>query len=155
MKTDAEIAAWMDRLAIGELAVRFCDAASRGDWDVFESLWMPDAVWEETAPLEGRAEGARAIRTRTASLTDGVDFFLQICHGVVIDELGPGRARARTSIHGIARAGAQSCINYAIYADELVKADGVWRYAHRLLQNIYVDTRPLPGAPAVSRAELR
>jgi hypothetical protein len=154
METKSKIAAWTDRLAIEELAIRYCDAVTRGDWDAFEAAWLPDAIWEETAPLEGRIVGRQAIRARIAPSLDHVDFYVQMCHGVTIDTLGDDRARARTPIHGIARAHGQSCVNYAIYYDALVKSDGVWRYAHRRLQNIYVDTSPLPGKTAIARLAL-
>jgi hypothetical protein len=151
MEWASEIAAWMDRLAIQELAIRYCDAVTRGDWDAFEAVWMPDAIWEETVPMEARIVGRRAIRAHVDPSVDHVDFFVQICHGVTIDELGRDRAQARTTIHGVARAHGQSCVNHAIYYDTLVKSDGVWRYAHRRLQNIYVDTSPLPGTTATAR----
>jgi hypothetical protein len=149
-----EVAVWMDRLAIQELAVRFCDATTRGDWAAFEACWAVDAVWQETAPLEAKIVGRDAIMERIPPSLDGVEFFVQMCHGVTIEELTADRARARTTIQGVARSRGHSCVNYGIYYDDLVKSDGVWRYARRLLQNLYVDTSPLAGSPAIARAAI-
>jgi ketosteroid isomerase-like protein len=156
MSTESEIATWMDKLAIQELAVRCCDAVSRGDWDAYEAMWTPDGVWEETAPVEAReAGGAKAIRARVAASLEQVEFFAQMCHGVTIAELTRASARARTAIHGIARTEGASYVNYGIYYDELVKTDGLWRYRRRRLENIYVDWTTLPGMVPIPRAGLR
>jgi len=154
MDSQEEIAIWADKLAIQELGVRYCDATTRGDWDAFEAAWADDAVWEESAPLEATIVGRREIRDRIAPSLDGVEFFVQICHGVTIDEIAGDRARARATVQGMARSRGHSCVNYGIYYDELVKCDGLWRYARRRLQNIYVDTSPLAGAAAIARGAI-
>ena len=54
------LAAWVDKLAIQELILTYSDAATRGDWATFATLWAPDAVWEVGEPIGSRVEGAEA-----------------------------------------------------------------------------------------------
>jgi hypothetical protein len=146
---------WADRLAIQELGVRYCNAVTRGDWAMFAATWAPDAIWEESPPLEGRAVGREAILARSAALSDSVDFFVQICHGVVVETIEGDTARAAATVQGVARgSGGQACVNFGMYYDRLIKTGGVWRYAYRRLQNIYVDWSPLAGETAIARADL-
>jgi hypothetical protein len=50
-----DAAAWFDKLAIQEVIDGYCDALNRDDWDAYEALFTPDAVWEESAVgLQGR-----------------------------------------------------------------------------------------------------
>jgi hypothetical protein len=155
MSKDAEIATWMDKLAIQELAIRTCDAVTRGDWDAFEAVWAPDGVWEESPPMENRTIGGRQIREQVASAMSGVEFFSQMCHGVTFAELTGNTARTRTAIHGVCRAQGVSFVTIGIYYEELVKTDGAWRYKFRRLENIYTDFSPLGGQVNIPRSELR
>jgi hypothetical protein len=143
-----------DRLAIRELAERYCDATTRGDWAALESVWMPDGVWEEHAPFNGRQVGIKEIITQTRAMLDATDVFIQVCYGVVIHEITADSARAHAMVQGIARGGFGSNINFVIFKDRLVRSNGVWRYAERDLHNIYVDTQPLDGTRMMSRADL-
>jgi hypothetical protein len=143
-----------DRLAIRELAERYCDATTRGDWAALESVWMPDGVWEEHAPFNGRQVGIKEIISSTRAMLDATDVFIQVCYGVVIHEIAGDRAKAHAMVQGIARGSFGSNINYVLFKDRLVKSNGAWRYAERDLHNIYVDTQALDGIRMMSRADL-
>ena len=152
---DGENEAWLDRLAIQDVIVRYSDAATRGSWDEFEALWMPEAVWEVGPPIDTRIVGVRAIRDDVTASLGAVDFFVQMTHGSVVTLLGDGRASATTTIHALARRrGHHEVTNYGVYYDELVKAHGTWKFARRRLQPVYTDTSPLPGVAPITRAEL-
>jgi hypothetical protein len=150
-----DLAAWRDRLAVQDLVVRCSDAVTRGAWDQFESVWTADAVWEESEPVVRRLEGARTIREQIAASLDAVDLFVQTTHGSVVTLHGVGRATATTTIIGVARVGDHSFVNVGIYFDDVVRGDDGWRFAHRRLQNLYADTRPLAGRTVTARAEIR
>jgi ketosteroid isomerase-like protein len=151
----SELERWAaDVVAIQQLVLAHCDAVTRGDWDRFESLYADDAVWEESSPLEGRAEGARAIRERSETSTSAVDLFLQTAHGTVVTMVDDDHATARTPIRGFAVVRGRSFENHGIYYDELVRTDGTWRFRHRYLQNLYVDERELTGTIAIPRAHI-
>jgi ketosteroid isomerase-like protein len=152
----SQLGDWLDKLAVQELIVRYSDAATRGAWDVFESLWTDDAVWEVNPPVGTRVVGAAAIRESVVGSVRDDDVLVQMTHGSVVTLLGDGRATATTTIHAVARRpGAHNFTNYAVYYDDLTKgADGAWRFARRRLQPIYVDPRELPGESPIRRPDL-
>jgi len=143
-----------DMAAIQQLVLEHCDTVTRGDWDRFEEIYADDAVWEESAPLEGRADGATAIRQRSEVMTSAVELFLQTAHGTVVTLLDDDRATARTSIRGFAVVAGRSFENHGIYYDELVRTPAGWRFRHRFLQNLYVEERELAGTVTIARADI-
>jgi hypothetical protein len=146
-------AEWTDRLAISDLVLRFSDAVTRGDAEAVEAMWVDDGVWEESAPVELRIAGARAIRDHVAS-TLTVDLFVQMVHGAVVTLHGDGRASSRTTLQSFARVADVSFRNLGIYYDELVKVGGRWLFARRRLQNVYVESEPLTGDVVTPRTEI-
>jgi hypothetical protein len=155
---------WYDKVAIQELIVKYCDAATRGDWDTFESLFTSDAVCEVVPPTgtdhvyasgRSRSVGPRQIRESSEAAVEPHDFFIQVTHGSVVTLLGSDRASATTTIHALARQqGDHDYMHYGIYYDELVKRDGEWKFSSRLLQPIYFEFAPLSGQVAISRGDL-
>ena len=151
----SEITAWIDKLAIQELIYRYSDAASRGDWDSFATLWTPDALWEVAPPVDSRVVGAPAIVETVIKNLTGEDFLLQMTHGAVITLQGDDRASSTTTIHAIARRqGAHDVTNFGIYYDDLVKVSGAWKFSRRRLVPVYSDSSALPGDNPISRHDL-
>lgn len=151
-----DIQTWIDTSAIQHAIVRYSDAATRGAWDDFEALWMPDAVWEVAPPVGTKVVGAAAIRATCEETMGQQEFLLQMTHGSAVRLFGDGTASATTTIHALARRpGHHHFMNFAVYYDDLVKHEGAWRFQRRLLQPIYVESEPLSGQVAISRAELR
>lgn len=156
MPENQTVDAWIDKLAIQELIVTYSDAATRGDWATFATLWAPDAVWEVGPPAESRVEGAQEIARVASSNVDGEDLLVQMVNGSVVTLHGPDRAAATTTIHALARRdGVHAVTNYGIYYDDLVKIDGAWKFARRVLQSVYTETDTLPGVIVVSRDRLK
>ena len=153
--TGDELQGWIDRSAIGELVVRASDAVTRGDWDAFEAVWARDGVWEESEPMADRLETPRGIRDAIAERTATVELFVQTVHDTVVTLIDDDHARATSTIKGLARVDGQGFVNYGVYYDELVRTAEGWRFAHRYLQNVYVDSAPLGGTAAIARADLR
>ena len=146
---------WLDKLAIQETIVRYSDAATRGDWDAFASLWVDDAVWEVGPPVDTRVEGASTIVATARASVDAEDFLVQMTHGSVVTIRGDGRASATTTIHALARReGEHQITNLGVYYDELIEVDGEWKFTWRLLQPVYSDPSPLPGTVPITRAAL-
>ena len=150
-----DLQGWIDRSAIGELVVRASDAVTRGDWDAFEAVWAPGGVWEESEPMADHLETPRGIRDAIAERTATVELFVQTVYGTVVTLIDADHARATSTIEGVARADGQSFVNWGVYYDELVRTEEGWRFAHRYLQNVYVDSAPLGGTVAIARADLR
>ena len=145
---------WMDRLAIADLVVRFSDAVTRGDLDAFEALWVPDGVWEESAPVDMRIVGAAG--DPGARRLHG--------HGRLLRADDPWRGRDPSrrgprnveddSSSRLPASEDAGFTNLGIYYDELVKVDGQWKFARRRLENIYVETEPLTGTLATARTDI-
>jgi ketosteroid isomerase-like protein len=145
---------WTDELAIRDLVVRFSDAVTRGDWDQFEAVFTPDAVWEESEPFAGKLVGARTIRESVAASLDAVDLYVQLPHDTTVTALDGPRASAVTTIQGVSGVGGQFVVNFGIYTDELVRTAAGWQFRHRFLQNIYAEFGALAGHIGIGRAEL-
>jgi ketosteroid isomerase-like protein len=145
---------WTDELEIRDLVVRFSDAVTRGDWDQFEAVLAPDAVWEESEPFANRYEGARAIRESVAESTSHVDVYVQMPHGTVVTLLDDDRASATTTIQGVSVVGDLFVVNFGVYYDQLVRTDAGWHFQQRWLQNLYVENGTRDGDVAITRADL-
>ncbi len=155
MTLPSDVTAWIDKLAIQELIYRYSDAASRGDWDVFATLWTPDALWEVASPVDSRVVGAAAIVEAVIKNLTGEDFLVQMTHGAVITLHGDDRASSTTTIHAIARRqGEHDVTNYGIYYDDLVKVSGTWKFSRRRLVPVYSDSSALVGANPITRDDL-
>jgi ketosteroid isomerase-like protein len=141
------VSEWADKLAIQDLIYRYTDAVNRRDWDQFEAVWAPDAVWEVAAPVDIRAEGYAAVRKTIGAVVESMEFLVQIAANPVIALLGDSRAAATTTIHEIGRNAADgSCmVLYGMYYDQIVDGDQGWRFAHRRFQHVYLESEPLTG----------
>ena len=147
---------WIDKLAIQELIATYSDTATRGDWDTFATLWAPDAVWEVGQPVGSRVEGAEAILDSARTNVDAQDFLVQMAQTTVVRLSGDGRASATTMIHALAhQEGQHSTTNYGIYFDDLVRHDGRWTFARRMLQPVYSETGTFTGTIPVTRDEIK
>ncbi len=155
LSTNDDPSRWIDVVAIKDLAVRYSDAATRGDWDTFAACWMPDARWITLPPIDKELVGIDAILADVQSSIPTTDFFVQMALNSVVNLDGPDRARATTTIHALSRkTGAYSIENLAIYYDDVVKVGGYWKFAQRRLQPVYLDTTEHTGQAPISRADL-
>jgi hypothetical protein len=155
MNDSADVAGWIDKLAIQELVCTYTSAATRGDWKQFEALWTPDALWEVGEPVGTSFVGPQAIVADLKATLEHQDFFVQMTHDCVVTLLGDGRASGTTTIHALARReGHFEVTNFGIYYDEFVKVDGAWKFAVRRMQPVFLGTSPLPGHTPISRADL-
>jgi hypothetical protein len=105
--------------------------------------------------MADRLESARGIRAAIAERTATVELFVQKAHGTVVSLIDDDHARATSTIEGLARVDGQGFRNYGVYYDELVRTDEGWRFAHRYLQNVYVESAPLGGTAPIARVDVR
>jgi ketosteroid isomerase-like protein len=148
-------ATWIDKAAIQEVINGYCDALNRNDWDAYEALFTPDAVWELSAPWGFKVEGARAIRELISKLVGRGDFIVQTSQSTVVKLVGPDRATATTSVHETSRGkDGGSSLHLGIYCDELVRGADGWKFQHRFFQSVYYDETPLTGRVDIARADL-
>jgi ketosteroid isomerase-like protein len=130
-----------DRIAIEQVIYGYSDALTRVDAAQFETLWMPDAVWEVAPPTNIRVEGYEQIRDAIFSAVDRFEPWIQVAHNPVITLLDDAHARSTTTMHEIGKwrdpaAGAASRYRgdvnlYGIYYDDLVFDGNRWRFATR------------------------
>ena len=150
-----DVTAWVEKLAIQEVLSTYTSAATRGDWDQLESVFLPDARWELGPPLDVSLVGPAAISEQLRGQCDSQDFFIQMTHDSLVTLLGDDRASAITTIHALARKeGAVQIQSHGIYYDELVKTDAGWKFASRRLQPLFMNLGELPGPASITRADL-
>ena len=159
LPADAENGETLRQLAdesdIRNLTARFSDTAIRRDYDGFRALWTPDAVWEIKEPLPSSATGTDAIVTMLQGLMDTFEFFVQMVHSGVVTVEGDS-ANARWITQEMGRGKDDRCYynNYAIYDDRLIRQDGVWRFARRTYDYMYLDDSAFMGKAYALPAEL-
>jgi hypothetical protein len=164
-ETQAELRAWMDRLAIQDLIFRYSEAVTRADWDQCLGVFAPDAVWE--SPGMGMRFDTPAafigLLTQTSSTSE---LLIQTAHGPVINLIGSDRAESTTTVHEMTRGvvvgetsyGEEgSHINfeqYGIYFDDIARIDGEWRFTHRVFVPLYVSSGSVTGDVLTQRTAL-
>jgi ketosteroid isomerase-like protein len=161
---EAELRAWLDRLAIQDLIYRYSDAVTRADWQQCEAVFAPDALWE--SPLLGLRYESRDLFLETLRATTAYDLLIQIPHSPVITLAGPDHAHATTTIHEVNRGITETTselgdsgteINvatYGIYYDDISKVNGEWKFTHRLFVPFYLESGCVTGNVLTPRSNL-
>lgn len=130
-----------DEMAIRNLAAKFADFTTIGDYEGFKKLWKPDGVFTISEPNYSSITGVEEISNHIKNLGDQLDYFVQFIHSGVINVSG-NNATARWIIHEEAQGGSERFYrNYAIANDTLEKMDGQWVYATRTFDYIWIDFR--------------
>ncbi len=144
---EARIERLEDRQEILDLAAQFSDAVNRVDLNAFQELWSLDGVWTIGPPVDQVFTGRDAIVEACRSLLEGSwEFFVQSTSSHVI-EINGTSATARFYVTETARAkSGAGDFNLSMYADELVKQDGRWRFKSRTYNVLYLDETPPVGA---------
>src|SRR5436190_3505504 len=142
VRQDWELEEWLARQAVEDLIYRYSDSVTRGDYEHTATLFAPDAVWEEVGGA--RFETGREFVDYLVEGSASLELLIQTPHSPVVEFLGPGRAKATTTIHEIVRgvASGRSALGdvgielafdrYGIYHDELAKFDREWKFTERI-----------------------
>jgi len=123
-----------DRLAIGDLFVRYATALDRGDVETVVDCFTADARLE--SPVIGVIAGSAAIRAfagRFAALRAGGTQFRHMVTNIAA-EFDPGGGRARASAYLlvlITEGGKSRPLPPGRYECEALKAGGAWRFNRR------------------------
>lgn len=134
-----------DESAVRNLAARFADAATRGDFEEFESLWTRDAVWKLNEPATVVCNGIAEIMTHIKKLRNSKDFFVEFVPTGVVEVEG-NRASARWTIHEVATGPGGVYYNtYGLFSDKMVILDGKWVFSERVYDYMWMDHLPFNG----------
>jgi ketosteroid isomerase-like protein len=125
-----------DRLAIGDLLVRYANALDAGDVATVVDCFTADAVLE--SPVIGRIAGHAAIRAfagRFAAQRAGGTQFRHMITNIAA-EIEPGGMRARATAYllvWITRDGASRPLPPGRYECDALKKAGTWRFCRRVV----------------------
>lgn len=111
--------------------------------DQFTSCFSDDCEWLIGPPLKFEAVGPAAIRQLITEKLGGLDSLFQVVASAAVTEVHPDRLVGITSIIEIGRVSADQGFEVlGVYRDEVVKSDGVWKFARRKFRVVAIDNSP-------------
>jgi uncharacterized protein (TIGR02246 family) len=117
-----------DRLQIRELYGTYSDAAFRKDADAWLANWADDCVWFTFGQeFHGKA-AMRAQWEQVWTIMDKMAFFAEVAAIQVQGDRATGRCYCHEILF-LKAGGVRKVIG--AYEDQLVRQDGVWRFARR------------------------
>jgi ketosteroid isomerase-like protein len=122
---------------VRDLVLRYADGINLYDIDQFGNSFAEDAIWEVTG--YHTTQGRTKICETFVDLRNRFDWVCQVVHGTRVLEINGNEAKARSYVaeHGRLRGGGYFFL--ASYQDNCVRdADGIWRFAHRICDPIYL-----------------
>ncbi|MGE0667853.1 MAG: nuclear transport factor 2 family protein [Sphingomonadales bacterium] len=122
-----------DRLAIRELAERYCDGIIRLDPEIWGSTWAEDGIWFHAGlRTEGR-DKIVAEWMKSMEPIEAIGFFCMMAEMHVVEDT----AKGRVYYHHLAKHkdGGRSQVVVS-YDDAYVKRSGQWYFKERLITNI-------------------
>ena len=136
-----QLAELLDREAIRDLPLRYCDYVWRDDADGVSSLFTTEAKFVVVTPTgETAIEGRENLRTFYAdSFSDQPRPFI---HNHVIEMLDDKQARGRCYLDLRSGKHDMDWLGSGYYADEYVKRDGEWLFAARRFTVLRMDEWP-------------
>jgi hypothetical protein len=156
---------WIEMFKIQQLIYRYFDAVNRGDLEMIRTLFSDDAVWEE--PLFGlRQESADGYVEFFRNATATAELLIITPHCPVIRLISADSAMATTTIDELTRGVAPedgsfgpegtevNFQNIGIYYDDIALIDGSWKFTHRLVVPIYLESGAVSGEVVAKRASL-
>ena len=116
-----------DRQAIAELRARYCHLLDERRWPEFVDLFAEDGVFEGLSAVRGHKALMEFFGTRVPAMTEE---FWHFCTNGTVD-LDGDRATGRISLEYLSVVKGVSYVSAGHYDDEMVRVDGVWRFAAR------------------------
>lgn len=131
-----------DILAIQMLTQRYADAVMRHNADDWAATWCEDGVWYlREEPIRGRANIRRAWEAAMA----GYPFTVFMVQPAIVTVDGD-HATCRSYVTEIlGTADGDSFRVYGCYDDEVLRADGAWRFRSRRYTRLYRGPVDLSG----------
>ncbi|HKV53593.1 MAG TPA: nuclear transport factor 2 family protein [Candidatus Binataceae bacterium] len=137
-----------DRDAIRELPQRYCDCVWRGDVEGIVNLFTDDGEFtilggQRENKTVGRPNLLKSYKEGLANLNPR-----PYIHNHVIELKGNGRASGRCYVELRTAADNMNWIGTGFYHDEYAKVGDVWKFHSRRFQQVHMENRPAPKAPA-------
>jgi hypothetical protein len=134
-----------DRLAIREVIELYSMSVTRRDWESLAGCFTAEARWHTSVGHDFRSR--QRIREGIRAIAEGMEFLVQMSHGVVITQLAAERAKATVVINEVGKYGGNKGGLFAlgVYYDSLVKEDGRWMFEDRDFRAHYIDLSPVSG----------
>jgi len=156
---------WIEMFKIQQLIYRYFDSVNRGDLETMRTLFADDAVWEE--PLfDLRQDSADGFVEFFRHATAKAELLIITPHCPAITLLSSNSAQATTTLHEFTRGtppedgsfgpeGAEVNFQHiGIYYDDIALIDGSWKFTHRLVVPIYLESGAVRGEVVAKRASL-
>ena len=131
-----------DRAAIHHLLVDYGRTLDARDFDGFAALFSRDGVYVAGGgvgePLSGAQAGAAMRRTFAENALGFAEPNYHLFFNETVEFVGPDSARARSqSLYMVPdEAGAPRAAMMAQYDDELVREEGRWKFARRVVRGL-------------------
>lgn len=124
----------VDRLAIEDLLIRYCTAIDNHDWELMDTVFVPDGIWDSTA-VGGSAGTYRETRARQAEDVAPFVMFHQLSN-ICVDIAGD-QAVAKSYVTAPigTRGEGGTTVLFTVgawYHDKLVRTEAGWRIAERV-----------------------
>ena len=142
--SDATTQALADRLAIGDVLIRYATALDSRDWELLATCFTEDGV-TDYQELGGVNAGPEAIIATCRGALGGLDASQHLIANIVVAVEGD---RAQASCYFQAQhvySGAAGGDNFLVggtYRDRLVRTADGWRIEHRTLEPTWQDGNP-------------
>jgi hypothetical protein len=123
-----------DRLELQELAVRYSTAVDRKDWDLYESLFTPDAVIDYTQ-VGGIRGGPHEVREWLAQVMPGFPAYQHLVANHELSITGDeatGRAMLLNPMGCATPSGTQIAFVGLWYNDRYLRTAEGWRFTERV-----------------------
>lgn len=121
-----------DKIAIHELVADYNWAWDHGDWDGLVACFTPDGVFVDAAGDEHR--GAHGIRAFASASPGAFGVMRHITSSHRVTELDADSARHRCYMVFLSHPDGERKLDTGEYEDTLVRVDGVWRFARRVVR---------------------
>ena len=138
---------------VRDLVLRYADAINLYDTDQFGDVFAEDGVWD----VQGyyKVSGRASVRDMFIDVRGRFDWVYQVVHGTRVLSVEKDSARARSYVVEYGNLRGNGYFFLASYQDECVRQDGVWRFAYRTCDPLYVGlpdlSAPLKAYPAPKR----
>jgi ketosteroid isomerase-like protein len=150
--SSTDLEALQARLDIRDVMDRYHAGINLRDFDLLESLFADDAVWDVGPPANVQVRGRAAIIDRMRQTVGHQEFLVQINCAVVIDLKDRDRATARSTIVEFGREpNGKGMQIVGFYEDELARVGRAWRYTKHAMRVRFVNDAPMPGTIVESR----
>ncbi|MGD9601626.1 MAG: nuclear transport factor 2 family protein [Gammaproteobacteria bacterium] len=145
-KTKNQLEALLDREAIRDLPVRYCDRVWHDDIGGLVDLFAKEG--EFVIVIDGKETAAKGPKALKALYEQGLSIKPRpYIHNHVVELVDGKRAIGRCYLALHSAKQHMAYIGAGYYADEYVKVKGEWKFARRHFTALRIDDSPVTAAP--------